>query len=293
MNSSLRRLALLTLLSACPGYAAAAGGTVAILSSGGGAYMEAFSAFQAAYGGVVEPYDISKSKPVTGPDTRTIVAFGGKASVYPYAPDINMVYCMAPGIFIKASARSSKTVNISLIPEFSALFAKLRSIQPELKRLHILWRLPAFSPNMEFAKAEGARQGFEITLVRVENLDALPGALRQTLTTADAFWLPPDPLLITPETLNILKEFSWENHIPFYGSTKGMAREGAAASIGLGFKEIGKAAAAAALRLEAGENTPATIYPEISEITLNASAAKKCGLVFPHSILEEAAEIIP
>ena len=72
-----------------------------------------------------------------------------------------------------------------------------------------------------------------------------------------------------------------------------MTREGAAASVGVSFGEMGKAAAAATRLLEEGKPVPAMIFPEKVEVTLNSSAARKCGLVFPRGIIEEAGHLFP
>jgi len=109
----------------------------------------------------------------------------------------------------------------------------------------------------------------------------------------DAFWLPPDPFLISRESLMILREFSWSNSIPFYAPTKGLAREGAAAAVGASFADIGAAAAAAVKALQAGNVLEPVIFPTRVEITLNASAARKCGLEFQPKILREANYLFP
>ena len=272
---------------------ARAGDTAAVLSSDSAAYMEAFSAFQAAYGAAVPYYDISKKKKDLPGGTKTIVAFGGRAANQEYAPGISLVYCMAPGFFVKNPPAGVKTVKISMVPEFRLLFEKLLAIQPGLKRLRIFWMVPDFETYTDAVKAEGARQGVEVTVVRVENAGAIPALMRQSLGKMDAFWIPPDPLIISPEMLMILREFSWNNGVPFYGSTKGMTREGAAASVGVSFGEIGKAAAAAARLLDEGKIVPSMIFPEKVEVTLNSSAARKCGLSFPKAIMQEAGHLFP
>jgi hypothetical protein len=292
MNSKLRRLAFLPLLFACSGDAAA-GGTVAVLSATGGAYMEAFSAFQAAYGSEVPYFAVSNGKPFIPPGTTTVVAFGGKAANYPYPPGISIVYCMAPGLFLKAPPAEGRSTRISLIPVFDTLFFRIREIQPGIRRLRVFWMTPSFAPLTERAKTEGARRGIEVTSVRVASLEDMPTLLRQTLDAADAFWVPPDPLLATPENLIIMREFSWGNAMPFYGSTKGMTREGAAASVGVSFKGMGASAAGAALRLARGEKLPEVVFPENSELTLNSSAAKKCRLEFEPEILRKANYLFP
>ncbi|MDD5207846.1 MAG: ABC transporter substrate binding protein [Elusimicrobiales bacterium] len=281
------------LLSAAPGYAGAPRETVAVLSMESGVYMEAFSAFQAAYGGEVAHYDLSRQKPELEKETRLVVAFGGRAANYPYPAGLNVIDCLAPGVFTGTAASGAKNVKISLIPDFPITFAKLKQIQPGLKRLWIFWVVPETNPYAQTVRAEGVREGIQVTTVRLENQDALPAALRRTMGAADAIWLAPDPQIITPQTLRLLKEFSWENGIPFYGSTKSMTREGAVASLGVSFAEMGKAAAKAALSLEKGEPATGAVFPGKVEITLNASAAAKLGIVFPGSILDEAGYLFP
>ena len=82
MNFKKQRTAVLLCLLAGPAYAAPvfAQQVQAVLSSRGGAYMEAFSAFQAAYGREVKLFDISEETLKPGPETGTLVTFGGKAA---------------------------------------------------------------------------------------------------------------------------------------------------------------------------------------------------------------------
>ena len=281
------------LLFAAQAQGAAPKNTVAVLSVNSGAYLEAFSAFQAAYGGEVSHYDLSTQKPELGKDVKLLVTFGGKAANYDYAVDTNIVYCLAPGVFAMPPRPGLKAVKISLIPDFRVTFSKLKKIQPGLKRLSILWMLPDANPYSRTVRAEGSRQGIQVTTVRLNGPESLPGALRRALTEADALWLAPDPLIVTRRNLLILREFSWENKMPFYGSTKSMTREGAVASFGISFAEMGKAAALAAGALDSGGSLPETVFPEKTETTLNAAAAAKLGLEFPRSILEEAGYLFP
>ncbi|HCC47085.1 MAG TPA: hypothetical protein DEQ38_03065 [Elusimicrobia bacterium] len=273
--------------------ARAAGDTVAVLSSASGAYMEAFSAFQAAHGGSIEYFDASREKPVIPPGTRTVVAFGTKAASQAYPDSLDLVYCMAPGFFLDGQARAGKTIKISMRSSPDLLFPKLLQMQPSLKRLWIFWTSPGYATFPEDYGAAGARLELSVKVVKVESAEDLPGLLRKALGKADALWLPPDPLLISPETLMILKEFSWSNGIPLYAATKGLAREGACAAIGISFTECGSAAAAAVRDLQAGTALPGVIFTEKLEITLNASAARHCGLQFPSKILREASYLFP
>lgn len=290
MNSKKGKAAVLLALLACAPPAAAQE-VLPVLSSGGGAYLEAYAAFRAA-SGVEAPYrDLSLRKPETGPETRVVAAFGGKAALAVYPPGVDVVYCMAPGIFLKTSPPRGKTVKISMIPAFGEIFSRIRLLQPSLKRLHIFWSAPGFATYMAALKAAAAEYGIETVPVLVEGGGALPPLLRARLGEIEAFWTLPDPLLLTRENLRVLREFSWGNSVPFYGSSRGVTREGAAASIGVSFKRAGETAAGAVRRLKAGEALPEVIFPEQSELTINATAADNCGLELSKEALSAAEQV--
>jgi len=270
----------------------AADKTVAVLTRGSGAYLEAFSAFQAAYGRNVKYYSLNEGKPELDKNTKIVVTFGGKAADQSYPRGVSHVHCMAPGIFISDS-RTETSIKVSLFPDFPVSLQLLKRIQPDLKRLAILWMVPETSPIVPGVKAEGARLGIQITTVRLKVPDDLPEALRNTIGTQDAVWLAPDPLIITHESLRILRDFSWGNKIPFYGSTNSMTREGAVASVGASFAEMGKAAAAAAKALSEQRESPKIVFPANAELSLSATAAEKCGIKFSKDMLEEAGYLYP
>lgn len=291
--NALKYCAAAALLFFSSARAAAEEDLIAVLSSGSGAYLEAFSSFQATYGASVRYYDASKEKPVITAATRTVVAFGSKAASQGYPSQVNVVYCMTPGYIMNPKGREGKTVKIRMTPGFGLLLSKLKEIQPSLKRLRIFSMLPEFSADAEALRELGAAREIQISMVNVQNPDELPGLLRAGLKEMDAFWLPPDPLLISQDSLRILRDFSWGNSVPFYASSKGLAREGATAAVGMSFAHIGAAAAGAVKAIQAGESPAQFISSDRLELTLNASAAKKCGFEFPAKILREADYLFP
>lgn len=286
-------LTLALFLLCAPAQAAPQGGVVAVLSKDSGFYLEAFSAFQAGYGSEVRRFDASKGAPALPPDTATVVAFGARAASQDYPAHVNLVYCMSPGHFVPAEGRTGRTVKISMRPSHARLLGKLKEIQPALKRLTVFWTGAGYNDQMQELRDAGAGYELEVSIVKVRSAADLPALLRKGLQGMDAFWLPPDPLLISPDTLLIFKEFSQGNGIPMYASTRGLAQEGATASVGVSFKASGAAAALAARALELGENIPDLVFPEALELTLNASAARRCGITFPAAIMREAAYLFP
>lgn len=283
---------LLAALAFAQAHAAPPPAVVAVLSRAEGVYMEAFSAFQAAYGADIPHYDLSRSAPDLPPQVRTVVAFGGKAAAWSYPSRVDLVYAMAPGLIVTRRP-PGRTIKVSLIPGTHQVLSRILAIQPGLGRLTIFWTATRYDGLAEQAKADGAALGIEVSLRKVAGPENLPGLLRAEMGKMDAFWLPPDPLLVTQDNLRTLREFSWSNGIPFYGSTKGMTREGAVASVGVTFRGIGEAAAGLVRRLEAGDDPPPVLYPGGEELTLNASAARRCGLSFPGPLAEGAAFLFP
>lgn len=291
--SSKALLPLLAALLCCAGPARAGDEVVAVLSSSGGAYMEAFSAFQAEYGSAVRVFDASAETPRIPAAAKVVVAFGGKASALNYPPGVALVYAIAPGAFMNSDRRLARTVKISMVPEFRLVLARLKAIQPGLDTLTAFWMSPGFASYVQTFIEVGAAAGIRIKPVRVDNLEELPVLLRGGIKDMQAFWLPPDPFLISPETLMIFREFSWNNGIPMYASTKGLAREGATASVGISFAESGAAAARAVKTLSGGVAAPSVVFPTKTELTLNATAARKCGITYSEEILREADHLFP
>lgn len=287
-----RRLALAAALLLAAGPARAAD-VAAVLSSGSGAYLEAFSAFQAAYGAEVPHSEPAGGKAPLPPEVRTVVTFGNRASAAAYPPGVNVISVISPGLFGKPRGGKGRDVKIGMIPDFRRLFATIKRIQPSLSRLGVFRMKQTYMPYEEDMKAAGDENGISVVVRGIPDADELPAVLRGSMNEIDAFWLPPDPLLFSPETILIFTEFSWGNKLPMYASTKGLAREGACASIGISFAESGVAAAEAAKALAAGADFPAYYSPRKMEITLNASAAKRCGLTFSPEIMAEAAYLFP
>lgn len=270
-----------------------AGDTVAVLSDTSGVYMEAFSAFQKGYGKKVPYFDVSKKRPVIPSGTRTVVAFGSRAAAQYYPPDVNLVYTMAPGFVTRRTTAKASTVKISMLTSPDIFLARLREIQPSMKSLRVFWRAAGYSGLPAEYAAAAARAGLDVSVVKVKRDEELPDMLRAAIGRTDAFWLPPDPLLISELTLSIFLKFSQSSGVPMYVSTRGLAEKGACASIGIGFAQLGESVGAAVKELHGGKKIPRVIYPERYQLTLNGTAAKYCGLDFPPEVISAADHYFP
>jgi len=270
--------------------AAPAQEVVAVLSSDLTPYREALAGFESAFGEPVPSFNVAAGEPHITGATRVVVAFGGKAALRSYPGSARLVYCMAPATVVEGDA----VVHVHMVPPPAALVARLRQIQPGMKRLLVLWASPALRPYLQ-AVAEAAKPvGFELVLESVRTPDEIPSRLRSAMQRhVDAIWLAHDPLLVNTMMFSMLKEFSWENDVPLYAPNAGLVTEGAVASVSVSFREIGRTAAVVAREILARGTSEREVYPSQNEVAINLSAATQAGLRTPRDILQKAGRVIP
>ncbi|MBI3596698.1 MAG: hypothetical protein HY203_06055 [Nitrospirae bacterium] len=266
---------------------------VAVSGSALGPYREAFDGFQEAFGLTVPSYSLSEDNVKLPPETRIVVAFGGKAALFPYPENVTLIYCMAPGIKLTPGDRHGYSVEIEMLPPASLILPKLKEIQPSLKRLAVLWTSESMKRHVEELRQASAQVGIEIVSQQLKSPDELPERLRSLYGKIDAVWLMPDPLLINSQSFTVLKGFSWSNRVPFYVPTAGLVEQGATASISTSFREIGRAAALAARQTLSGKSVEAMVYPEKMMIVLSLKAAGNAGLVISPELLKNLDRVVP
>lgn len=265
----------------------------AILSSELGPYREAFDGFLDGFGGRVSPLILSKETIKISPGARVVVTFGAKAALSKYPDQATLVYCMAPGIRFGSEDRPGSSVEVQMLPQARLVLEKMREIQPNLKRLAVFWSSKSMEGYVEGLRRAAAAGPMEILSEKLNGPNDLPEELRNVYGKVDAIWLLPDPPLVNAESLSVLKEFSWSNHIPFYAPTGGFVEQGATVSISSSFREIGRAAGAAARRALSGRPDSETIYPEKVEITVSMKAAGNSGLQISPQVLKKVDRILP
>lgn len=281
-------LLLIAAMAAAP--SSAAREVVAVLSGAPGPYQDAFAGFTREFGREVPTVRLPDR--VTAAGASVIVAFGGAAAVQPYPKGATLVVCLAPGLKTRSSHRGP-VVRVMMKPPAGKLLLELLRLQPGLKRLAVLSRgldTDAYAAELKHA---GAALGMEILIPAASGPDGVAGALRAGHQAgADAVWLAPDPLLVTPANFETIKRFSWDNRLPFYAPSRGLAVAGAAAAVSVSPAEQGRQTAILALRALAGRSLPEFVYPEKTEITVNLESALKSGLVIKPEALAKGAEVI-
>ena len=252
--------------------AAAAPDVAAVLSSDSGPYSEAYAAFKTEIGRPVAVYDASKSYLEVPEDIRYAAVFGAKATALQFPPDVHLVYALTP-----LAGRGRLWHEISMVPEPAAALAAYKALQPGLRRLAIFWAAYPGEKYMDELDLAGDAAGIEVISVRLKGQEGFPERLRRLMGKMDAFWLMPDPALISQSSIMVLASFACANGIPFYAPTEALMQSGATASYSPGFAASGAAAARALKIMYDGGKLPSVIYVPDIQIMVNEAAAQKCG----------------
>lgn len=269
-----KTLLLAALQGACallPGIASA-GDISAFVSSDSGPYAEAYRGFKAALGMPCDLYDASGKRFTPPEELRYAVAFGAKAASLDYPPGTRLVHALTP-----AAANRPGWHEISMLPAPAAAIAAYKSVQPGLKRLAVFWAAYPGEEYVEDLRSAGEASGVEVISAKLRGPDYLPERLRRLMGKMDAFWLMPDPVLITRSSIMVLANFSCANSIPFYAPTYALVLDGASLSFAPDFADIGAAAAKAILVMYKGGRLPPVTYVPNPVLRVNEALTGKCG----------------
>lgn len=243
----------------------------AVVSSDSGPYAAAYAAFKGALGAPHDFYDVSAPGFAPPEDILYVVAFGAKAAAAEYPAGTRLVYALAP-----VTGHSRGWHEISMAPRPAEALAAYKGLQPGLKRLAVFWAAYPGANYMDELREAGEAAGIEIISAKLKSPDSFPERLRRLMGEMDAFWLMPDPALITRSSLLVLASFSCSNSIPFYAPTYALMLNGATASFAPDFQDAGTAAARVITALRKGNKPPPVTYPERTVLRVNEELREKC-----------------
>lgn len=262
---------------------------VAIFSSETGPYQEALLGLQEELKEDVRPFFLARGEPPIPPGTRVVLAFGSKAAMRQYPDRITLICAMVPGGVIQAK----NLVKIEMEPDHSILLKTLKELDPKLKSMGVLWASPRFKSYISELRAAAETFGITIEDASLERDEELPDVLRRLHGRIGALWLLPDPLLVNAKLLPIFVQFSHSNKVPLFVPTAGLLDQGATASLGPSFREMGRQAGIAARKALLNQRQEDEVYPANIEIAINKAASARVGLQIPESVLRKADKVVP
>jgi len=145
----------------------------------------------------------------------------------------------------------------------------------------------------ELAKAALEAKGMSCVQKTISAIDEAKSAIESLAGNVDAIYIPTDNTLA--DAMDLVSAAANENGLPTIVGEPGMVGNGAFATYGINYYELGKQSAEMAVKvltaddpLAATANMPVVYQTENLTTAINTTAAKQLGIEVPQSILDTA-----
>jgi putative ABC transport system substrate-binding protein len=197
--------------------------------------------------------------------TRVVIALGRQGLNVAAALDRDIVVLVG-GALLLSDAEIANVQGISLTPDPALLFARLRTLLPEVRRVMVVYDPKKTEWLLRVAREAARAQGLELVTLEARDLGQAAQLYTTLFAAADnrreALWLPHDTTTVDESTLLplILKE-SWKSGVPIFSSNVLHVKKGALFAMSPNNVELGRTLASSALGLMAGEGRKKSVQP--------------------------------
>lgn len=169
-------------------------------------------------------------------------------------------------------------------------FDLIEQLSPETKTIGIVYASGEVNSQIQVkdAEKEAEERGWTVETQTVTSVGEIPQAA-ETLKDVDAFYVPTDNMVVSG--ISSLVQVAEQHQIPVIGAEAGTVEGGAAATIGIDYKELGRQTGEMALRILRDGEDPAEMPVETAtefSYVVNEDAAKAQGVEIPEEILKQA-----
>ena len=169
-------------------------------------------------------------------------------------------------------------------------FDLIEQLSPETKTIGIVYASGEVNSQIQVkdAEKEAKERGWTVETQTVTSVGEIPQAA-ETLKDVDAFYVPTDNMVVSG--ISSLVQVAEQHQIPVIGAEAGTVEGGAAATIGIDYKELGRQTGEMALRILRDGEDPAEMPVETAtefSYVVNEDAAKAQGVESPEEILKQA-----
>lgn len=236
----------------------------------------------------IEGIDIAKKIRQERPDV--ILAIGSEALArVRKIKDTPIVYLMVLDPSDSLTNGDNITgISMNVAPERQ--MASFQNVIPRLKRVGLLYN-PARSSHL-FRKAQAAARGLGIEVIarEVRSSREVFSLLEGVKGEIDAFWMLPDPTVVTPETVEFLLLHCLNQKIPVLTFSDKYVEMGALIALDLDPVDLGRQAGEQVRKILSG--TPARSIPRTDPrntvLTVNGKIARKLGIALNEEALGRA-----
>lgn len=188
------------------------------------------------------------------------------------------------GVLAVPDMESANVLSISLTPDPALLFAHLKDLLPNVKRVFVIYNPHYNDWLIKLARDEAKAQGLELVAYEARDL-ATAARLYQSVFASsdarhDALWLPQDATTVDESTILplVLRE-SWNRGLPVFSSSFLHVKKGALFALYPNNLELGKTLAVTAQNVLSGESRRHGVLP-LREVqtAVNLRTANHIGL---------------
>ncbi|MBI1834970.1 MAG: hypothetical protein HYR92_04315 [Burkholderiales bacterium] len=182
---------------------------------------------------------------------KVVIALGqqGWKATAALDPDISIVV----GAVLRMPDSSKRNLmGVSMTTDPLQLFIRLRSLQPSVKKVYVVFSAASNDSLIKIAKEAARAQGLELIAHEANDLASAVRAYEAIFANAvagrDALWLPQDSTTVDDETvLPLVLQQSWSRNIPIFSSNLTHVKKGALFALYPNNLELGRTLASIAL----------------------------------------------
>ncbi|NHZ89652.1 hypothetical protein F2P45_11610 [Massilia sp. CCM 8733] len=218
--------------------------------------------------------------------TKVVIALGRQGLNVAASLDRSIVVLVG-GALLLSDAEIVNLNGISLTPDPALLFARLRALLPEIKRVIVVYDPKKTEWLLRIAREAAREQGLELASYEARDLAQAAQTYSAQFAAADsrrdAVWLPHDTTTVEEGTLLplILKQ-AWNSGVPIFSSNVLHAKKGALFAMSPNNVELGRSLASSAEGAIAGELKKGVQPLRELHTAINLRTASHMGLTIGH-----------
>lgn len=213
--------------------------------------------------------------------TKVVIALGRQGLTAAAGLD-REISVLVGGVLLLSD--TDNLMGISLTPDPALLFARLRALLPELRRVVVVYNPKKSEWLIRLGREAARAQGLELAAYVAGDLAEAARLYGSLIGSADsrrdALWLPHDTTTVEESTiLPLVLRLSWNNGLPIFSSNVLHVKKGALFAMMPNNVELGRTLANSALGLIAGDARRRSVVP-LRELhsAINLRTASHMGL---------------
>lgn len=172
-------------------------------------------------------------------------------------------------------------------------FELLKSLVPNAKKVGMLYNTSEANSEVQVNKAKEASldYGLEIVSKGITNVNEIDAALNSLLGEIDALYIPTDNTIANAAAL--VNKKAIEKKIPVIAAERGMVENGALATLGIDYKQLGRNTADVVIKIIEGEKPENIAVTTLTDMNLivNTDTVEALGITLPKDIDSKAEKI--